>query len=64
MANAPCPECQHLIDVGAIPDIGLKVHCPICHLDLEVVWLFPVCLDNVETNLPKPTNELLPASSS
>jgi hypothetical protein len=37
-----CPECNHKVDVGEDPDIGLHLYCETCLADLVVAWLNPI----------------------
>lgn len=44
MPNAICPECDHDIPLTT-PKEGMKVVCPRCEAELEVVSLHPLELD-------------------
>lgn len=44
MPSAICPECDHDISLTA-PKEGMKVVCPRCEAELEVVSLHPLELD-------------------
>ena len=48
MITAQCPECQIEVDVGENPVIGQRVCCPVCAIELEVTWLYPISLDYPE----------------
>ncbi|MFH1633203.1 MAG: lysine biosynthesis protein LysW [Chloroflexota bacterium] len=48
MVSVSCPECRQQIDLDSNPEIGQQVTCQSCNVDLEVIWLFPVCLDYLE----------------
>ena len=45
MLTVSCLECQQRINLGSDAKIGRRVTCQSCNAALEVVWLFPVCLD-------------------
>ncbi len=51
-----CLECQHAIEIDLYPEIGQRVVCPACQVELEVIWLFPVVLDYLEPTVPNPTS--------
>ena len=42
MPYSYCPKCDHKVDVGLDPDIGLRLSCESCQAELVVVWLNPV----------------------
>lgn len=44
-----CPECHEQIVLTSGLEIGQQVTCQGCNEGLVVVWLFPVCLDYLET---------------
>jgi alpha-aminoadipate carrier protein LysW len=44
-----CPECEAVIDVGDDIEEGLRVDCPECGAELEVVNTNPLELDIVST---------------
>jgi lysine biosynthesis protein LysW len=48
MLTVSCLECQQRIHLGPGPKIGQLVICKSCNAELEVIWLFPICLDNLE----------------
>jgi lysine biosynthesis protein LysW len=56
-AVAFCPDCEEQIHMGTDPELGLKVLCPHCWTDLEVISLKPLKLswdigqDEEEKNL-------------
>jgi len=43
-----CPLCQADIEIGPKPSLGQEVVCPHCDAQLEVVWLYPLALDEPE----------------
>jgi lysine biosynthesis protein LysW len=45
MTKADCPSCEAKVNVGSSPKMGKRVVCPVCHTELEIVWLDPVELD-------------------
>ncbi len=42
MPYSYCPKCDHKVDVGEDPDIGLRFYCDNCQAELVVVWLNPI----------------------
>ena len=55
MVKIACPDCQQDIDLDANLYIGQQVRCLACHTELEVTWLFPICLDYPEPKDSNPT---------
>ena len=51
MINVSCPNCQSKLEINGTPKIGQPVQCSNCSTNLEIVWLFPITLDFVETNI-------------
>lgn len=49
MVKVPCLKCNQPIDLVSNQKIGQQIVCHSCQTILEVVWLFPVCLDYTET---------------
>jgi hypothetical protein len=45
MATAKCPNCEHIVHLGAKPKISQNFICQFCETDLELVWLIPPELD-------------------
>jgi lysine biosynthesis protein LysW len=45
VAEAFCPECEHLLKLGTHPRKGQQLVCPECKTSLEVVSLSPLELD-------------------
>lgn len=53
MCSAPCPHCRQTIQLDQNPVIGQNARCENCGVMFEVVWLYPVTLDEVvEIRLP------------
>ena len=48
MVTVSCPKCQRQINLDPDLEIGQQVICQLCAAELEVVWLFPICLDEME----------------
>jgi lysine biosynthesis protein LysW len=48
MVVATCPQCQNKIGLSMPVVLGQKLTCSVCSVSLEVVWLYPICLDYVE----------------
>ena len=42
-----CPECRHLLNLGAHPFLHQTIVCPRCHTQLEVLNLNPLELDEL-----------------
>lgn len=51
MIIVECPNCNAHIEIDKTPVIGLPVKCYQCHVDLEVIWLYPITLDYPEGKL-------------
>jgi hypothetical protein len=49
MVKVTCPTCSQPINLESDQHIGQRIVCHSCHTQLEVTWLFPVCLDYPET---------------
>lgn len=49
MITVSCPECRQQIQFVSDHEIGQQVTCQSCNTALEVIWLFPICLDYPET---------------
>jgi lysine biosynthesis protein LysW len=49
-----CPECKQEIDLISPHDLGQRVICQTCIIQLEVVWLYPLSLDTVDDEWNKP----------
>ena len=45
ISTARCPDCDDIVRMKAKPRIGLKVTCPICDAELEVVGIDPLELE-------------------
>ncbi len=45
MAIAHCPDCGRAIRIGGEPKVGVRLHCPACRTELEIVESHPVELD-------------------
>ena len=45
MDAGECTSCGHQIPVKEDASMGMKVTCPKCKAELEVVWLDPLELD-------------------
>ena len=48
MVTVACLDCGQPIELNPNPEIGQRVTCQSCTVELEVTWLFPVCLDYLE----------------
>jgi lysine biosynthesis protein LysW len=51
MPNAFCPSCQEEIYIEGVPDLGQRVSCENCDLEIEVIWLYPFTLDYPEDSV-------------
>ena len=49
IVSISCPECQQLVDLDSNLTIGQQATCQFCNTGLVVIWLFPVCLDIMES---------------
>jgi lysine biosynthesis protein LysW len=49
MITVSCPECRQQIEFVLDHEIGQQVTCQTCNVELEVIWLFPICFDYLET---------------
>ena len=56
MITVKCPLCQNKIIVSQPILLGQRVTCSECTSPLEVIWLYPVSLDVVETKEGKLNN--------
>lgn len=56
MIAVKCPICQNNITVSQPILLGQRVACSECTSPLEVIWLYPVSLDVVETKEVKSNN--------
>lgn len=45
MRAANCPDCDNRITLEVKPEKGMRITCPFCGADLEVIGLDPVELD-------------------
>ena len=45
MSIAYCPDCGQAIQIVGEPDVGVRLHCPSCRTELEIVESHPVELD-------------------
>jgi len=45
MATAYCPDCGRAIRIGGEPKVGVRLECPSCHAELEIVESHPIELD-------------------
>ena len=43
-----CPGCDHKVDIGNEPDIGLHQNCESCQEELVIVWLNPIELSMID----------------
>ena len=46
MLTSRCPECNSMIEITNIPEIGTVVQCTNCNRELTVTWLYPITLDS------------------
>lgn len=46
MLTSHCPECNSMIEITNIPEIGAVVQCTKCNRELTVTWLYPIMLDS------------------
>lgn len=49
MVTIICPECQQSIKLNSDLIVGQQTICQHCDTDFVVTWLFPLCLDFLET---------------
>jgi lysine biosynthesis protein LysW len=40
-----CLDCEHQIELGHDPQIGQRIKCPYCEVELEIINLDPPELD-------------------
>ena len=40
-----CLDCDHSLDLGSELEVGRRVRCPCCQVELEVINLDPLELD-------------------
>ncbi len=64
MVTISCPEFRQTIDLDVNLKIGQQAACQFCHTDFMGTWLFPICLDYLETEeqiycLPKTGSTIL-----
>ena len=45
MLFVQCPNCNSHIEIEDVPALGLPIECYHCHVELEIIWLYPVTLD-------------------
>ncbi len=45
MKTAICPSCDAEIEIGRMPQLGMRVVCPICDGVFRIIWLHPPELD-------------------
>jgi uncharacterized paraquat-inducible protein A len=61
MPRSLCPACEGAVSLPGRPQLGLKVTCPFCGEQLQVVWENPLELDwadyNEEEALPEDSAE-------
>jgi len=51
MITASCPNCGTENLLGSDPEIGMQMECPKCQKVLEIIWLFPPMLDNIDVDI-------------
>jgi hypothetical protein len=60
MVSASCCECNQLIEIEPIPEIGQVVKCKHCNNVFEVTWLFPLridCREDIERSVSDQSRE-------
>jgi len=48
LVKATCPACNNITELVPPLDLGQHLTCPVCKTCLEIIWLYPICLDYAE----------------